>query len=298
VAHKNILHMLTPLPNVSPFDVNMALDSGYDAVVPYTSIGLNDVAGLVQDVIYSRPPSRGPRSGVFIGGKDAVLALDMLDAASQAQSPPFAASLFADPAGSFTTAAAMMACVEKVLRAGHGRGLKDLAVIVFGATGVVGFSAAVISALEGARVTLVGYDGVERVSNAASQIKARFGVEVEAADGSSEDKKAALVRGAEAILCAGRAGVRVLTAAQIVGAKKLLVAADVNAVAPSGIEGLDLFAFGAPIGGGAALGIGPLALGDTKYKTETQLFQRMIAADKVVRYDFRDAFMLARELHV
>lgn len=298
MPHKNILHMLTPLKHISPFDVNMALDAGYDAVVPYTSIELNEVAGLVQDVIFSRPPARGPRSGIFIAGKDAVLALDMLDAAKKAQSPPFGASIFADPAGSFTTAAAMMACLEKVLKSGHGRDLKELRVVVFGATGVVGFSAAVISALEGARVTLVGHDGAERVGKAAAQIKARFGVEVQAADGSSEDKKSALANNAQAIICAGRAGVRVLSAAQIAAATGLLVAADVNAVAPSGIEGLDLFAMGASIGGGAALGVGPLALGDTKYKTESKLFQRMIAADAVVRYDFRDAFALARELNV
>ena len=54
---------------------------------------------------------------------------------------------------------------------------------------------------------------------------------------------------------------------------------------------------GEPIGSSAALGIGPLALGDTKYKTELGLFQRMIAATQVVRFDFRDAFALAREFH-
>ena len=81
MANKNILHMLTPLKHVSPFDVNMALDAGYDAVIPYTSVLLDEVAGLVQDAIFSRPPDRGARTGIFIGGKDAVLALDMLDAA-------------------------------------------------------------------------------------------------------------------------------------------------------------------------------------------------------------------------
>jgi methylene-tetrahydromethanopterin dehydrogenase len=298
VTHKNILHMLTPLKSISPFDVNMALDAGYDAVVPYTSITLEEVAALVQDAIFSRPPKRGPRTGIFIGGKDAILALDMLDAAKRAQNPPFGASLFADPAGSFTTAAAMMVCVEKVLKTSHGRSLKDLRIVVFGATGVVGFSAAVISALEGAQVTLVGYDGLERVSRAAEQIKTRFGVGVQVADGSSEDKKSALVQGAQAIICAGRAGVRILTSAQIAAAESLLVAADVNAVAPSGIEGLDLFAMGAPIGSSAALGVGPLALGDLKYKTESKLFQQMTTATEVVCFDFRDAFALARELHV
>ena len=115
MGDKNILHMLTPLKHVSPFDANMALDAGYDAVMPYAGVERGDIAALVQDAIFSRPPKLGPRTGFFFGGKDALLALDMLEAAKKAMVPPFAASLFADPAGSFTTAAAMVTCVENRL---------------------------------------------------------------------------------------------------------------------------------------------------------------------------------------
>jgi methylene-tetrahydromethanopterin dehydrogenase len=289
--------MLTPLKHMSPFDVNMALDAGYDAVAPYTSVGIDEVAGLVQDAIFSRPPDRGARTGMFFGGKDAILALDMMEAAGKALVPPFAASLFADPAGSFTTAAAMMAHMEKLLMTKHGRGLAGLKLAVFGATGVVGFSSAVIAALDGATVTLVGHDGAGRVRASAAQIKARFGVDVAAVDGSTEALKGEIAKTAQAIVCAGRAGVRILDQAQIAAAKDLLVAADVNAVPPSGVEGLDLFANGAALGRGSALGIGPLAIGNTKYKTEAGLFQRMTTAAKPVRFDFRDAFALAREIH-
>ena len=41
-----ILHMLTPAKNVSPFDVNMALDAGWTAVVPYMHVELDDIAAL------------------------------------------------------------------------------------------------------------------------------------------------------------------------------------------------------------------------------------------------------------
>ena len=47
MSRKTILHMLTPLRQMSPFDVNMALDAGYDHVVPYTDVTLADVTGLV-----------------------------------------------------------------------------------------------------------------------------------------------------------------------------------------------------------------------------------------------------------
>jgi len=251
----------------------------------------------VQDAIFSRPPKTGVRTGMFIGGKNAILALDMLSAAKKALVPPFGISFFADPAGSFTTAAAMVACVEKTLIDKKKRNLKALKTVVFGATGVVGFSSAVIAALEGADVTLVGYDGVKRVSDAAREIKTRFQVDVRAADGSDDTKKTDILAQAEAALCAGRAGVRILSSTQLAQAKRLLIVADVNAVPPSGVEGLDMMANGAELTAHGTLGVGPLAIGNIKYKTESGLFQRMIAATKPVTFDFRDAFQLARELN-
>jgi methylene-tetrahydromethanopterin dehydrogenase len=297
MTDKHILHMLTPLKHMSPFDVNMALDAGYDAAIAYTNVMLDEVGGLVQDAIFSRPPKTGVRTGMFIGGKNAILALDMLAAAKKALVPPFGISFFADPAGSFTTAAAMVACVEKSLLDKKKRSLKDLKLAVFGATGVVGFSSAVIAALEGADVTLVGYDGTKRVSEAAHEIKARFQVDVHVADGSDDTKKAEILAEAEAALCAGRAGVRILSSAQLAQAKRLLIVADVNAVPPAGVEGLDMMANGVALTPHGTLGIGPLAIGNIKYKTESGLFQRMIAATKPVTFDFRNAFQLARELN-
>ena len=297
MADKHILHMLTPLKHMSPFDANMAIDAGYDAVLTYSNVTLEEVPNLVQDAIFSRPPKTGVNTGVFFGGKNAILALDMLAAAKKAFVPPFVISLFADPAGSFTTAAAMVACVEKVLKDKRNRDLKGLSVVVFGATGVVGFSSAVIAALEGAEVTLAGYDGIKRVSDSAREIKTRFDIEVHPADASDDAKKAEILAGAEALFCAGPAGVQIVSFSQLAAAKRLLVAADVNAVPPPGIEGLDAMANGVELTPNGVLGIGPLAIGNIKYKTEFGLFQKMIAATKPVRFDFRDAFALARELN-
>ncbi len=296
MARKHILHMLTPLKHMSPFDVNMALDAGFDAVVPYVGVQLGEVAGLVQDAIFSRPPDAGADTGIFIAGKDAALALDMYDAAKKAMVPPFKVSVFADPAGSFTTAAAMVAKVEKALQGKFGRGLAGTRIAVFGATGVVGFCTAVIAAKEGAQVTIAGYDGAERVKKIAADMAARFGVTVEAADGSSDVPKAKILDGAEVVLTAARAGIQVISAAQAAAAGDLLIAADVNAVPPAGIEGLAVNANGEPLGATKTVGIGPLAIGNVKYKVEFGLFKKMIEAEKAVTFDFQDAFSLAREL--
>ncbi len=293
MADKQILHMLSPLKQVSPFDVNMAVDAGYDAVVPYANITADDVLGLVQDAIFSRPPKLAVRTGIFIGGRDAIASLDMLEAAKKAMVPPFIVSVFADPAGSFTTAAALVAHVERQLKK-MGKGLEGQRIVVYGATGVVGFASGVIAALEGAKVVLAGHDGTKRVATACEEIQKRFGVTLQPGDGSSEDSKATLLKEADAAFCCARAGVQVLSKAQIAASPNLLVAADVNAVPPMGVEGLDVQADGVSIGG-HAVGIGALAIGHTKYRTEFGLFRRMIETDKPVAFDFRDAFKLARD---
>ena len=52
---------------------------------------------------------------------------------------------------------------------------------------------------------------------------------------------------------------------------------------------------GAELAGGS-LGIGPLAIGNVKYKTESGLFRRMASSATALSLDFRDAFSLAREI--
>ena len=110
-----ILHALSPTKIVSPFDINMAYDSGFDNVATYTNITMNDVSDLVQDIIFSRHPNDCKKTGLFIAGEDAEEAIEMLEKAKKAMVPPFEISVFADPAGSFTTAAAMVACVKNLL---------------------------------------------------------------------------------------------------------------------------------------------------------------------------------------
>jgi methylene-tetrahydromethanopterin dehydrogenase len=288
--------MITPLKHMSPFDVNMGLDAGYDDAIPYTNVTIEDVYGLVQDAIFSRSPEGIKRTAMFIAGKRAIEALDMMDRAKKAMVPPFEISVFADPAGSFTTAAAMVACAKKALKDKFHTDLKGKRVIVFGGTGVVAFASAVIATGDGAKATLVGYDGPERVRKLAIESNARFEIDLGFADGTTEDQKAELCKEADLIFSAGPAGRRIITLAQLEPAKGLLVAADVNAVPPSGIEGVGVKDDADPLEGTKAVGIGALAIGDVKYKTESGLFKEMIEAEKPVYLDFRSAYRLAQDL--
>ena len=296
MEHPRILHMLTPLKHMSPFDVNMALDAGFDATIPYTNVTVEDVKGLVQDAIFSRGPDGVKRTGMFIGGKRAIEALDMMDRAKQAMVPPFEISVFSDPAGSFTTAAAMVASVDKALRDKFSTGLKGKNIAVFGGTGVVGFASAVIAAIEGGSPTLIGYDGPDRVRKLAEEANARFDVNIQYADGSTEPQKTELVRDADLIFSAGPAGRQLLSDDQVKQAKKLLVVTDVNAVPPAGVEGVGVNDNAKPLAGTKALAIGALAVGNIKYKTEAGLFDQMIKSNKPIYLDFRDAYALAQKL--
>lgn len=291
-----ILHMITPLKHMSPFDVNMALDAGFDTAIPYTSVTLDDVTGLVQDAIFSRGPEGVKRTGVFIGGKRAIEALDMMKRAKAAMVPPFEISVFADPAGSFTTAAAMVACVKVALKEKFSTELNGKRIAILGGTGVVGFASGVIAAIDGAQATLIGYDGPDRVRKLAEEANARFSVNIAYADGSTEEQKEELVRGADIIFAAGPAGKRLITLDQMKQAKHLRVVTDVNAVPPSGVEGVSVNDNATPIPGISAVGIGALVVGNIKYKTEAGLFKEMIETEKPLYLDFRDAYALAQKL--
>ena len=291
-----ILHAITPLKHMSPFDVNMAYDAGFDALAIYTEVGLDEVRALVQDSIFSRAPENGARTGLFIGGRDMFLALDMLDRAKGAMLPPFENSVFADPSGSFTTSAAMVATVERALGRLDAGNFKGKHVLIFGAMGIVGGAAGVICAQQGAHVTLVGHRDRASVAKRAEEFKARFGVDCDAVDGSTEELRRQALKDAEVVFCAARAGIRVLTKADYAFAPRLLVVADVNAVPPLGAEGVDLMDDGNPIEGSKAVGIGALAVGNIKFKCQHDLLEQMFSAPNRVYLDFTQAYTSARRL--
>jgi len=295
-AKPTVLHMLTAAPNLSPFDVNMAIDAGWEHCIPYTSIGVDQVQAYTQDAIFSRGPKGVKQTGLFIGGRDIHLAMDMLEAARKSMVPPFEISVFADPSGAFTTAAGMVACAEKHLGASKDLRLKGRRTLVFGGTGPVGSTCAVLAARAGAHVAIVSHAGAGRAREAAELCSRRYGIEAEGVDGSNDAAILALMADAEVVFGAAAAGVQVLSAHHLQAAERLAVACDVNAVPPEGIEGVEVMNDGVPIEGSpsGALGIGALAVGNVKYQTQRALLKRMLSAGKPQYLDFEQAFEEAR----
>lgn len=283
-----LLHFATSGARVSPFDVNMAYDAGWNAVIPYAEVGLADIVDFTRDAIFSRGPKGVKRTGIFIGGRDAVLATDMLEAAQKAMVPPFEVSVFADPSGAYTTAAALIATTERALARIHDTSLDGCDVVAFGGTGPVGMVAAVLAARAGARVTIPGHDGLARATEAVKALSDRFGVKLLAADASSDDAKHALLANAQVVLSTAKAGVQVLGSGHLGHAPVLLVAADINAVPPAGVEGIGFMDDAAPLAtsAGNTVAIGPLVIGNVKYKVQQNLLQKMLAAERPIYLGF------------
>lgn len=300
MSKRSIIHMLNPMKHNSPFDINMALDAGYDVLIPYSHVELSEVAGLTQDAIFSRGPSGVKKTGMFIGGRDIGLAMDMLDSAKKSMVPPFEISVFADPSGAFTTAAALVACVERELKSKFQQELKGAKAVVFGGTGPVGIATAVIAALQGAETAIVDHFSIDTALEFAAEAKKRYGVDLRGTTAASDADKARLLSDADIVFCAAKAGVQVLNASVLRDATKLKVAGDVNAVSPLGIEGVKLMDFGAPLTHATnspdAVGIGALAIGDVKYKLQQALLRETLESEKPVYLDFRNAFEGARKL--
>lgn len=292
--------MLTTADNLSPFDVNMAIDAGWQHCIPYTSVQEDEVQALVQDAIFSRGPNGVKRTGLFIGGRDILSALDMQSAARGAMVPPFVIPTMADPSGAFTTAAGIIAVAEKHLQARFQLAIKDQQVLVFGGTGPVGMTVAILAAQAGAKQVALASRKKERAQQAAEQCLKKAGEQAASQPavvvGIGSDETAEYTRSANIIVAAAAAGVQVVNEEQLSVAEQLMIAADVNAVPPAGIAGVEVMDDGkvlkkSPSG---ALGIGAMAVGNVKYQAQHRLLKSMYTDGKPSNFHFEHACKEAR----
>ena len=295
----HLLHIFSPTKHVSPFDINMAYEARFDAVIPYCNVELGEVHGLTQDTIFSRSREGVRRTGIFIGGRDFDLALKMAETARAAMVPPFAVSVMADPSGAITTAAAMVALTEHWLARTAGGDLSGRRVCIYGGTGPVGMCTALLVARCGAECTIVSTQGRGAAQLAAERIGRAHGVTIRGADGASQDAMREWLPTVDVMFSAAKAGVEVVTTETLGAATNLLVAADANAVPPSGIAGVAANDKGRALklaNGRDVCALGALAIGDIKYKVHTALLQQMYETDTPVYLAHDEAFATARDI--
>ena len=291
-----LLHMFNATSHVSPFDVNMAYEGQFDGVIPYTEVSLQDIHTLTQDTIFSRGPKGVKRTCIFIGGREFGMAIDMLHRARAAMVPPFEVSVFADPSGAITTAAALIACIEVWVKNKTGGTLEGKNLHILGGTGPVGTCAGILASNCGANVYLVSHRGKAAGQSAADEYNDRFKVHMQGEDFGSNEAILNFLKESHIVIGSAKAGIRVISKEQLQQAPELLVAADLNAVPPSGIEGVDVQDFGKEIDftPQKAAGIGALAIGNVKYKVHHRLFEMMRETDTPLYLDHEKAFETAR----
>lgn len=297
----SILHLITAAKNASPFDVNMAYDAGFDKIMSYTNVLQDDVVALTQDAMFSRSPNGVKREAFFFGGRDIHVALDMQNAAVLSMFTPFEMSTMTDPSGAFTTAAAMMAKIDAHLTRNN-QAFAQQIIAIFGASGTVGSTAALIAASLNANVQLVAHKNVAQMQGYADTLYEKYGFKLIVVDGTNDAAKSKVLNTASIAICATVAGVRVLETAHFAQSKTLKIIADVNAVAPSGAAGVEVMSDGKTILGAQIssqiVGFGALTIGQLKYKTQQKLLQNLLAADHPIHVGFNDAFEVARDLLV
>ena len=291
----SILHLITAAKNASPFDVNMAYDAGFDKIMPYTNVALNEVEALTQDAMFSRSPSGIKREALFFGGRDIHVALEMQKTAVMSMFTPFEISTMTDPSGAFTTAAAMIAKIDAYFKANN-QTLSQQTIAIFGASGTVGSTAALIAAAQGATVHLVAHRDLAQMQAYADSLHEKYGFKLAVVDGTNDAAKTQILNVATVAICAAIAGLRVLDTAHFSQSKTLKIIADVNAVTPSGAAGVEVMSDGALIADTQIAGFGALMIGQLKYKTQQKLLQNMLASDTPLHVDFNDAFEVARDL--
>ena len=289
-----LLHMITPEKNISPFDANMAFDAGWQSIIPYTNVGMEELQALVQDTIFSRSPSALKRTGIFFGGRDTHLAMDMIDEAKKHMVPPFEVPVFADPSGAFTTAAGMVAITEKALKEKFKIDFKEMKVVILGGTGPVGVASAVISAKAGNDVILIGRN-LEKTDNVVSICNTKYGSK--SVKSGIDSDKAKILEDADIVFNTGAAGFQLMDDELVGSSTKLKICADVNAVPPAGIAGIDAMDNVVEMKNSKSgcFGIGALAIGNIKYKSQHDCLKLMYNCDKPVYLHFEHAFEFAQK---
>ena len=273
------------LPSV--FDRIVAYDSGADEVMSYGGITEADVRDLIYGCIFTRGPKDLKYTAVFIGGSDIAVGEVLLAAAKKAFFGPFTVSLMLDSNGSNTTA---VAAVAKMLQAtGDVRGKR---VLIVAGTGPVGIRAAGLFARAGAEVIITSRKA-EAGERARDLVAKRFGGTVRAVTMPDAAEAVRACKDAELVLNAGPAGVMLVPKQAWANRPRLKVIADVNAVPPLGVEGVEPMDDGVTKDGVRCFGA--LAIGNLKMKVHKACVARLFERNDLV-LDAETIADVAREL--
>jgi methylenetetrahydrofolate/methylenetetrahydromethanopterin dehydrogenase (NADP+) len=278
VPVKKLLLQLDTSPLPSVFDRVVAHDGGADDVMSYGGVTPDTVRDLVHGCIFTRGPKDLKHTAIFVGGTEMAAGELLLTAVRKAFFGPMRVSVMLDSNGSNTTA---VAAVAKVVQAAGGD-VKGARAVVTAGTGPVGMRVAGLLAKAGADVTITSRRPVD--APFVEALQTRFGGSaarpVRAVTMADAAQASQVLERAELLVSAGPAGVCMVPKGAWAGRAGLRVAADLNAVPPMGIEGVDVQDNAAQRDG--AIVFGALGVGGLKMKIHKACIARLFESNDAV----------------
>jgi len=293
-SFKNVFVFLDTDKFCSPFDMLVVTDAFPDSnIFKFENVTGEDAGKIVYDTLFPRGPLGAAHTKIFINGSNFEMVEQVVAATQKSMaSAPWGTSIIVDPRGAYSTAAGAVAkTLGLSLEKGFGV-LEGKNVTVLAGTGPVGQTAARIYATEKANVVITSRT-LAKGQAVADKINKEVGAQrVKVVEVSKSEQTAAAVKDAEIILSAGAGGIQLLSASDLKVAKKCKIVADINAIKPVGVEGLDSNDDGKELVKGV-FGIGALAIGKLKIKVETNMIKKATEAPSGM-FDYAMAYDAAK----
>lgn len=270
---KTILIQLDTDPQPSTFDRVVAVDGGAEVLFSHGSVTPENVEPLVHGAIFTRGIPDLKHTALFVGGSHVAAGEAVYERVCRTLSAPFSVSVMMDSNGSNTTAAATVVCAMRHLD------LSQTTATVLAGTGPVGFRVGQLLARQGARVTLASRS-LDRSREACARLQNLVpNASVTPAESGTADGLRAACQHAQLLVAAGAAGAQLISAEQWQSLESLKVAMDLNAVAPVGIEGVEVMDKAKDRNG--VLTYGAVGVGGTKMKIHLACIRSLFeAADR------------------
>ncbi|MHA1109558.1 MAG: methylene-tetrahydromethanopterin dehydrogenase N-terminal domain-containing protein [Promethearchaeota archaeon] len=290
---KMILYMLDADPHPSPFDINVAYDCGYDVVIPMGKITENNIRKLIEDAMFSRGEKGSKFTKVFLNGSNHAQIKRILKIARESMIPGFELTICIDPRGGYTTGAALVAQVESDLGLIGKKELKDCKAVVFGGTGMVGQTVAILCAKNGTETTILSRS-LERAEYTAEELNRMYDIQLKPQAMGDELERAKICSDKDLIFTCGSAGVQLISATTLQKIPDNKIYADSNAVPPLGIEGIDNYWKAMEYE--KSYIYGALSIGKVKLKVEKLTLKEMMDAPGYDTYSFMEFYEYAKEI--
>ena len=259
------------------FDRVVAVDSGVEEMFCYGGVDPDSVPGLVRGGMFTRGLEDLKNTAVFVGGSSVSAGEAVFEEVQKTYFGPVRLSVMMDSNGSNTTAAAAVLTARKHLD------LSQCQALVLGGTGPVGLRVVQLLAMEGASVR-VGSRSQERAEEVCKTVgKTYENAQLTGHDVQSDEDLGKALEGCELLVCAGAAGVQLVSKSQLQAANALQVAIDLNAVPPLGIEGVDVMDKAKSVtdagGAGDLLLYGAIGVGGLKMKIHKASIRKLFTAN-------------------